>query len=411
MFFKKSIWLNYFLHIINGVIPLLIIYLFIKNYETEFLGKYFYYLSIISIINLFIDFGFNISALKEMTEQKNTFKGMFQINSFISSIFFSKILLSFAAFLILFIIGLFGFVSFNDISFTKTISIAIIYSIFNFTWIFYFLNESQLFSFLLFLLRLTSILFIIFFKISIFESIIITFYPIIASNIIVLFLVAKKNDISFRIFYFNSFIGVLDRFKSGYKYFLNTLLISFAGSFWPILFSKYTTFSQIAVFGVMDKYTKGLVSFVSPLPNFLLAKSNPLQSLILFIKQYRLLFTLVLSFILLLPFLFIFLPSNLLLYFLNAEIIKEREILDIYSFHFILSIINTLCVTVIIFQKKENVYSLLFIISYLFWIIIGVANPAYMIFMPILIDATFMCMVIFYIIKSRYVNISNHRIL
>lgn len=411
MFFKKSIWLNYILHIINGVIPLLIIYLFIKNYNTEYLGKYFYYLSIVSIINLFIDFGFNISALKDITEKKNILRDEFQITPYISSVLYSKILLSLFSFLILYVVNLFGFISFNDISFSKVILIAIIYSFFNFTWLFYFLNESQLFSFLLFVLRLTSILVILFFHVTIFESIIVTFYPIILANIIVMIMVAQKNRITYAIFHFNGFASIVDRFKSGYKYFLNTLIISFAASFWPILFSKYTSFSQIAVYGVMDKYTKGLVSFVAPLPNFLLAKSNPVDSFISFIKKNNTLFIVVLFAIILLPLLFILLPSEFLIYFLNVEFISERVLLDIYSFHFILSIINYLSFTFIIYHKKESIYSLFFMSSYLFWILVGVLFPAYMIFMPIIIDASFMSLVVFYLIKNRYVDIGNYRML
>jgi hypothetical protein len=231
------------------------------------------------------------------------------------------------------------------------------------------------------------------------------------ANILILLTISKRNHIGLRSSLMPDRLSILQRFISGYKYFLNTLLVSFAAAFWPILFSKYTTFSQIAVFGIMDKCTKGLVSLVSPLPNFLLAKKNPVSSFFHFIKKHKYLFLVISFMIILLPFLFISLPSTFLIYVLNADILLEKDILYVYSFHFILSIINTVLITFIIFYKKENVYSFLFIICYVFWILFGLVFSNYMIFMPIIIDASFMSLVVFYLIKNKYVDIGNYRML
>jgi O-antigen/teichoic acid export membrane protein len=67
MFNRKNI-INYSLHIFNGILPIILI-LYLNNQSTlTFMGYFFKALAVIGTVQLFVDYGFNFSAIRSYRE-------------------------------------------------------------------------------------------------------------------------------------------------------------------------------------------------------------------------------------------------------------------------------------------------------------------------------------------------------
>lgn len=408
MFLKKSIWLNYFVHIINGVVPLIMILIFAKLYDSTFLGKYFYYISFISILTLVIDFGFNISALRGLTDLLQKSSHATAVSKFIRSIQFAKYILSVFSLLIFFFLYIFNVFIFESLfDFGFLLALGIFVSLTNFSWIFYALNESQIYSTLLFVFRVIAVGLIFILKISLIQAVALTFFPLIIVNLYVLLSVANKHKISLDLFKRVSFGEIVAQFKAGYVFFINSIVVSLGVTFWPIIFGKFLSYPQIAAFGIMDKFTRGIVSLISPLPNFLLAKSNPFLSLISFVKKHLKLFIIAVLILLLMPIVFNLLPSKFLLFFIGDEILANRKIMNVYSFHFLIGFLSYISMIFVIHFKQEMFYTVVFIVSYLTLLVIGYFSD-FIIYLPILLDLTCVSLTITYLFKKRYLDFNNN---
>jgi O-antigen/teichoic acid export membrane protein len=256
-------------------------------------------------------------------------------------------------------------------------------------------------------LRLISLLFLVVVKISVFNSLLVTYVPLIFSNLILLFYILKKKGINFSLFKVVSFKDILNQYKSGYEFFINSIVVSLGTTVWPIIFGKYVPYSQIAAFGVMDKFTRGIVNFIAPLPNFLLSKSNPLQTLYSFVKRYSFLFSIVVCFLLLIPFVFMLIPDGIFSFLFGKDFLQNRGIMNFYSFHFIIGFINYFSFIIIVHVKKERVYTISFVISYIIWVCIGFYSNSF-IYLPLLIDLSFISFTLFYLIYYKHVSFNNN---
>lgn len=409
MFLKKSIWLNYFVHIINGIVPLLMILIFAKLYDSTFLGKYFYYTSFIAILTLIIDFGFNLSALRGLTDLLSKSHQSSDVSKFISSIQIAKYVLSVISLLGFFLLYIFNvFIFENLFHFSLLLVIGVIVSLTNFSWIFYAFNESQVYSTTLFLLRVASLVLIFSYNISLIQAVVLTFLPLIVVNLYVLLSIANKHKISLSLFKRVLVSDVVAQFKAGYVFFINSIIISLGVTFWPIIFGKFLSYPQIAAFGLMDKFTRGIVSLISPLPNFLLAKTNPFLSLISFVKKNFRFFVFIVLILFLMPIAFNFLPSRFLSVFIGDDILANRKIMNVYAFHFLIGFLSYLTMIFVLHFKKEMLYTIIFIVSYLIWLIVGYFSGI-IVYLPILLDLTCVSLIIVYLFKKNYLDFNHYR--
>jgi O-antigen/teichoic acid export membrane protein len=124
----------------------------------------------------------------------------------------------------------------------------------------------------------------------------------------------------------------------------------------------YLSNEQIGLFGIADKVVKGLMSLITPIPNFILSRSKSLNGEF---KNYfdSKQFKLAISFLVLLPICFIFLPSSLLENFIGNYAVSNRVVLNIYSFGFLSGSINIILYTLLIYFKREIEYLYCFLLS------------------------------------------------
>jgi hypothetical protein len=385
------------------------ILIFAKLYDSTFLGKYFYYTSFIAILTLVIDFGFNLSALRGLTDLLAKSHQSSDVSKFISSIQFAKYILSVISLLGFFLLYIFNVFIFESVfHFGLLLVIGIIVSLTNFSWIFYALNESQVYSTMLFLFRVSSLVLIFIFKISLIQAIVLTFIPLVVVNLFVLLSVANKHKIALDLFKRVSASEIVVQFKAGYVFFINSIVISLGVTFWPIIFGKFLSYPQIAAFGIMDKFTRGIVSLISPLPNFLLAKTNPFLSLISFVKKNLRIFVFALLVLFLMPISFNILPSRYLSLFIGDDILANRKIMNVYAYHFLIGFLSYLSMIFVIHFRQEMFYTIIFIVSYLIWLTIGYFSGI-IVYLPILLDLTCVLFIIVYLFKKKYLDFSHYR--
>ena len=63
MFTKKNL-INYSLHIANGILPVILILYLNSKSSLTFMGYFFKALAVIGTVQLFVDYGFNYSAIR-----------------------------------------------------------------------------------------------------------------------------------------------------------------------------------------------------------------------------------------------------------------------------------------------------------------------------------------------------------
>lgn len=393
--FGNKILFNYFLHILNGIIPFLMIIILTHLYSVEFLGKYYFAFSIISITQLIVDYSFSFSALRKykffIDKDSKISK---KINLFIN-VFICKLLISF---LLIFLFTFFvnKLKIFNDSNVIVYILLGIFLSLTNFNWFFYATQNSFKNSILLLIFR---ILFLIplYFKFSLTHLLVITFLPVILSSLLILLYLLKSNYTKLNNFVFE--FQILDKFKEGASIFLNSIIISVFVNSWPIMFKMYLSNEQIGMFGIADKIVKGMMSLITPIPNFILSQNKIFDINILF-KNPKIIWILIsLIFV---PVIFILTPNNILSIFIGNNI-KYRTFFNIYTISFLSGTINIILYTFLIYYNREIFYLLCFFISALLLLLYNVLF-SFSIYNPLIFDFLLAFSMLFFFQKNKKIR-------
>jgi len=374
--FNRDLYYNYFLHIINGIIPFLIITILSHKISIEYLGKYFYAFSIISITQLFVDYSFSFSALREYKNLRENFSNTYERISLFINIVLSKILISIIILILYFILK-----NYFSILKTENILLYIFFGIFlsitNFNWFFYVTHKSHYNSILLFILRILFLIPLLF-KIPLIASIFFTFFPVFLANVLLLLFLLFKYKIDYNNYKFQLQIG--RRFYEGKSMFLNSIVISLFVNSWPLFFKVYLTNSEIGIFGIADRIVKGMMSLITPIPNFILTHNKKFSFI-----NFKISNSYFGLFFFIFPLIFVLIPNSLLVHIIGKSAISSRSILNFYSIGFVSGCINLLLYTFLIYHKREVEYTFCFIIAIIL-IISNIFLTEFSIFTPLYFD-------------------------
>ena len=405
MFNKKNI-INYSLHIFNGILPIILI-LYLNNQSTlTFMGYFFKALAVIGTVQLFVDYGFNFSAIRSYRELSTNFSSTQHRFNFFLNLIATKCLIGLLI-LLIFVCYTKLFLSQFIIADLSYVFFGVIFSILNLNWFFYATDKSLEFNYILIVLRIISFLILFILPLQLDNLLIINFAPYLLSNVLlILFLGIKKY--SKLTLQFHK-LEIFKTIKSGWGIFSNGIIISFLTMGWPILLANFLTIDMIGLYGLADRVTRGLRNLIGPLPFLILSthkQSRPGFNFQFFDKKYTKLYVLVLICV---PLLFMLIPNFLLGIFLKGVVIKYRFLLNLYAFGFIAGALNSLFYTLLIKFSKERLYLIYFVIAYIIGVGLGLLIGTY-IFMPLFVEFI-LCILLFikFLLefnKTRNINIT-----
>jgi O-antigen/teichoic acid export membrane protein len=144
MFNKKNL-INYSLHILNGILPIILILYLNSKSTLTFMGYFFKALAVISTVQLFVDYGFNYSAIRSYRElSTNDSTTQHRINFFYNLIV-TKCLIGIVVFL--------AFICYSKIFLTQFVIadlsyvfFGVVFSVLNLNWFFYATDKSLEFN-------------------------------------------------------------------------------------------------------------------------------------------------------------------------------------------------------------------------------------------------------------------------
>lgn len=402
--FNKKNTLNYTLHLLNGLLPIILILFLNSKSSLTFMGYFFKALAVIGSVQIFVDYGFNFSGIKNYREllidvnpiqsRINFFTNLIFTKSFIGLIIFLGYLLYSKFILHSFIIA--------DILY---IFFGIIFSILNLNWFFYAIDKSLEFNWILILLRIISFFILFIIPLRLDNLLVINFAPYIFSNIILFIYLLYTKFPKDKLFYPK--LELLKTLKSGWGIFSNGVIISFLTMSWPIFFARFISIEMIGLYGLADRISRGLRNLTGPLPFLILSKHAPSNNGFQFPsinKKYSILFGVILISV---PLCFMLIPNFLLGIVLKGAVINYRLLLNLYSLGFIAGALNSLFYTYLIMFSKERLYLIYFVISYFVGILLGLIIGTYL-FMPLFVEFT-LCffLLIKFLIEFKKIKVIN----
>jgi PST family polysaccharide transporter len=353
---------SYLLQIANGIAPLLLILFLTRYTNLTFLGNYFFIVSTISITQLIVDYGFNISGLRSLSKMVSAGDSVLRQAHLIVNIVLCKVTLSVSLILIYLVLHEYVFIGWE----IRYIFLGAILGVTNISWILYPYNKIYGYSLILLILRVASLGLLFYFDANISTIIFITYIPVLATNLSVLLSNIKKVQI-LTLKELKSKIKLLECFKEGGAVFTNSMTISLVEVSWPIYLKYFTSAEIVGVYGLADKLVRGLMMSITPLPNFIIAKNISVKHII---KSNPRLTSIYLFFSIIAPISFLLLPQSLLGIIFRDLNTGFRGLMDLYVFQFTLFSIMICIYTDFIIRKIEHLYMLLFIISLILTILV-----------------------------------------
>ena len=394
MITTKNIF-NYSIHLINGLLPIILIVYLNGKSSLTFMGYFFKALAIIGTVQLFVDYGFNFSGIRSYRELSVAVKPMQARINLFSNLIIVKVLIGLIIILgyILYSIIFLPHFIVSDLSY---VIFGVLFSVTSFNWFFYAIDKSLEFNLILLVLRCLSFLLLFAIPIRLDNLLVINFAPFFISNLILMaYLLYKKfprTDISM------PSLEIIETFKSGWGIFSNGVIISFLTMSWPIFISKLISIEMVGVYGLADRISRGLRNLLGPLPFFILSRhslANTDDKFTSINSKYAKIFGFLLISV---PLFFMLVPSSMLGLVLKGDIINYRLLLNLYSLGFIAGALNSLFYTFLIKTSKESLYLIYFVMAYLLGIALGLLLETY-IFMPLFVE----CILCLFLMVKFYV--------
>ena len=399
---------SYIFQIANGIIPLAFLILMYAVFSFDAMSLYFMTLSISGLILMAVDFGFNMSPIREL--QKLELNAIFNVfpKKFLA-ITYSKLTLSF--FLLPCFIG-FSYSAINPFSNSMLLSIYIISvltSILNIQWFLFSVNKSIEFASILLIFRLLSVVFCVLLYFSFFDvtieqaSLFLLCVPLVANIVIlakyrkILRIPAKEKSIRIS--------DVTSEIKSSSKIFLNTSIDVAVKTGWPItLFALSGSKELVSVYGLIERAVKSIYLLFSPLPFFLLSNSSILEGWKDFLSQLlekKLVLYGLMAF-LLGPFV-IFVAILCYDLFEHSFFKGYRlPIIAVYLFQPYLLIANLLIYTYLVHKSRELLLTVAIVISVISLIFISLTEILPFVLYPFFFDMILIAFLIILIIKNDF---------
>jgi O-antigen/teichoic acid export membrane protein len=346
------------------------------------MGYFFKALAVISTVQLFVDYGFNYSAIRSYRElSTNDSTTQHRINFFYNLIV-TKCLIGIVVFL--------AFICYSKIFLTQFVIadlsyvfFGVVFSVLNLNRFFYATDKSLEFNWILVILRIISFFILYILPLRLDSLLIINFAPYFLSNILLMLYLAYKQYPQKPIQLPK--LEIFNMLKSGWTIFSNGIVISFLTMGWPIFLAKFLTIDMIGLYGLADRISRGLRNLIGPLPFLILSthkQSSPGFNFQTFDRKYTKLFGLLLICV---PLIFMLVPNFLLGIVLKGAVINYRLLLNLYALGFIAGALNSLFYTYLIKFSKESLYLFYFVLAYVLGVSLGLLIGTY-IFMPLFVE-------------------------
>lgn len=344
---------SYLLQIANGIAPILLILYLTRYKNLTFLGDYFFIVSTISIVQLIVDYGFNISGLRSLSRLVCGGELVSKQVYLIINIIVCKAVLSVSLIVIYLVLQGYVFIGWDF----QFLLLGIVLGITNVSWILYPYNRIYKYSLMLLALRILSIALLFYCDNSIESVILITYIPVLLSNAYILLEnINKIFEIKLDKIKFNMF----ENFKEGWTVFTNSMTVSLVEVSWPLYLKYYAGAEVVGIYGLADKLVRGLMMSITPLPNFIIARNISIKNIIENNTRYIFVF---LFFVIFIPISFVFIPQSYLEVIFKDVNKGFRGLLNLYVFQFIFFSIMICIYTEFIVRGIEYVYILLFLIA------------------------------------------------
>lgn len=401
----KKTTINYTVHLINGILPIILIVYLNSKSSLTFMGYFFKALAIIGTVQLFVDYGFNFSGIRSYRDLSASNISLQVRFNFFSNVIIVKLLIGILI-ILCYLIYSFFFHKQLIVADLSYIIFGVIFSVTNFNWLFYAIDKSFDFSLILLVLRILSFVVLFFANISLDVLLIINFAPFFISNLLLLFwLIYNKWEsqaISMPL------VEITATFKSGWGIFANGVVISFLTMSWPIFFSNLISIEMVGVYGLADRISRGLRNLIGPLPFFILSRHGNYVADFSFSNINRKYIKIFAFLLIAVPLIFMLVPSSMLGLVLKGDVIDYRTLLNLYSLGFIAGALNSLFYTYLITASKESLYLIYFILAYFMGVGLGLIAGTY-IFMPLFVEGILCLLLIYKFIKeyrkSQHLNI------
>ena len=315
---KKKIINNFFYlsitNIVNIVLPIITFPYLVQKLGVSNFGLLAFATAIISYFQALTDFGFNLTATKQISIHKNDKE---KINSVVNSVFFIKFMLLLLSFLILIFLVLF-FNKFHESYEIYFLSFGLVVGQCLFpSWFFQGFEKMKVISFLNIIAKLIFTVFIFifingkedFYLVPIFNSL-----GQICIGIVAIMIMLKQYNIKLRI---PNFIEIKFYFIDGWHVFISNISVTLYTSAITTLLGFFSSNTIVGYYSIADKFIQIIRSFLIPLSQALFP------------------------------------------YLSNMAIENKEKVIIINSKIFRLGIIPLLCISLTLYFFSENILSLI----------------------------------------------------
>lgn len=349
--------LSYALQLANGLLPLVAIPLISRENGAEGLATFFILMSISGITQIICDYGFNISAIRDSTQQLDTNNPGEHLRRLLVGTVLAKLII--AAVVVIttpFIVDLLADrLSIAGSYIQTTILSSTLISVFNQSWYLYSIKTTHTYNAILFFLKLGILVSLIYYGTDLWHLLMFILVPNLMVNIYST-IRCWRNVSPFRT-KTKAVDLIINSFQRGGASFLNTITASGIATSWPLFIGLTATAIEVSLFGLADKIIKGCMMFVTPLPSFVLAKKQ-LTSILH--PDYRNdLITIVL--LGLLPAtLALALPQSFFTLILGADLTFDKKQLGVLTLALPIVIANSILYVHLLLKRKEILFSFVY---------------------------------------------------
>lgn len=352
---------SYIATILNGLIPLTVIPVISKNSGLEVLGQVFVAIALVGVGQLLVDYGFNFSAMRAHAEAKESLP---------TESASGKVLLEVSACKLLLLVILGVASSFlvylpmpeHLVHAREWLLLGGAISLVNFSWLFFSLEISLSYSLCMLATRILLCIPILVGKPEAIETSLLLVLPQVITNIAILTANRKRVTVASHLDWRH--LNFRSQYRSGLTIYVTTLISSISAYIWPLMMGFFITKREMGVYIVGDRIFRGMMSFATPIPNFVIAAkagSNPGNLLSKLRGSFKIIFFPLATIFCQIVFLVI--PDSAFRWALGDEVAGYENILRLYSFGFWFGILNLSYYTWAIINKTEHVFTVCYIVA------------------------------------------------
>lgn len=242
---KNTFWLAIF-QLAKMVFPFLILPILTRRLSVETYGSLTFIKTVMNFLQIFLDFGFMLSATKEIAKIKNDTNKIQQI---MADTLFARLLLGGIGFLLIIILSFFFPILGNNFLFTITSYLTVFLSIFLFDFLFRGLEIIHVMTIRFIVMKTISFLLTIFFVRHDHQIILIPLFDILSSVIAIILVVFELQKRSYRL--------IRPKLKSSIRslkisliYFLSDVSATAFNAISTIIIGLVFSSTEVALFGV-----------------------------------------------------------------------------------------------------------------------------------------------------------------